>query len=316
MRRLSLILALSGLLVLVACTRPATPNAVHESKTFPVAAGKLVRLDVRSLDVHVKVADASTISATVDLQARSSSRAATKRWIERNTPVFEDSESVLEVRVPSVGRRGLVVVGFFHTEGRLELVIPPSCRLEVKTSSGDVTVEGEAPLAAPVRIDTTHGDVTVRGGVRELIAETSSGDVRVSGQALAVLEADTASGDVTLEGGSERVIVDTSSGDAKLEKLTGDLSADTSSGSVSASWEHLVAGNKIRVKTASGDVRLRLPEGTPLGGELNTSSGRVHSDFSPTREKHGRMMSFAAPRESVDVEVRTSSGNVNLRSRS
>lgn len=316
MRRLSLILALSGLLVLVACTRPATPNAVHESKTFPAAAGKLVRLDVRSLDVHVKVADASTISVTVDVQARSSSRAATKRWIERNTPVFEDSESVLEVRVPSAGRRGLVVVGFIHTEGRLDLVIPPSCRLEVKTSSGDVSVEGEAPLATPVRIDTASGDVTVRGGVRELIAETSSGDVHVSGHELAVLEADTASGDVILEGGSGRVIVDTSSGDAKLEKLTGDLSADTSSGDVSASWEHLVAGNKIRVNTASGDVRLRLPEGTPLGGELNTTSGRVHSDFSPTREKHGRMMSFAAPGESVDVEVRTSSGDVNLRSRS
>jgi hypothetical protein len=306
MRRLFLTLALGGLLALVACTRPAGPSAVHESKTFPAPAGKLVKLDVRSLDVHVKVADSSTISVTLDLQARSSSRAATKRWIERNTPVFEDSESVLEVRVPSIGRRGLVVVGFIHTEGRLELVIPPSCRLEVKTSSGDVSVEGEAQVSGPVRIDTSSGDVTVRGGVRELIADTSSGDVRVSGQALAVLEADTASGDVTLEGGSGRAIVDTSSGDARLEKLTGDLSADTSSGTVSASWERLVAG----------DVRLRLPEGTPLGGELNTTSGRVHSDFSPTSEKHGRMMSFVAPGASVDVQVRTSSGDVSLRARS
>jgi len=316
MRRFAFTLALSGLLVLVACARPSVPNAVHESKTFPAAAGKLVRLDVRSLDVHVKVAESSTISVTVDLKSRSSSRAATRRWIERNTPVFDDSESVLEVRVPSVGRRSLVVVGFIHTEGRLELVIPPSCRLEVRTSSGDVSIEGEPPLSGPVRIDTASGDVTVRDGVRELIADTSSGDVRVTGQALAVLEADTASGDVTLEGGAERVIVETSSGDARLEKLTGDLSADTSSGTVAANWERLAAGNKVRVRTSSGDVRLRLPEGTPLGGEINTTSGRIHSDFSPTREKHGRMMSFVAPGASVDLEVRTSSGDVNLRARS
>lgn len=316
MRRLTFILALGGLLVLAACTRPSTPNAVHESKTFPAAAGKLVRLDVRSLDVHVKVAEASTISVTVDLRARSSSRAATRRWIERNTPVFDDSESVLEVRRPGGARRGLVIVGFIHTEGRLDLVIPPSCRLEVRTSSGDVSIEGEGSLSRPVRIDTASGDVTVSGGVRELIADTASGDVHVTGPALAVLEANTASGDVTLEGGSERVIVDTASGDARLEKLTGDLSADTSSGGVSASWERLAAGGKIRVSTSSGDVRLRMPEGTPLGGDVNTTSGRIHSDFSASREKRGRMMSFAAPGASVELEVRTSSGDVNLRARS
>jgi hypothetical protein len=316
MRRLTSILALGGLLVLAACTRPSTPNAVHETKTFPAAAGKLVRLDVRSLDVYVKVADASTISVTVDLRARSSSRAATRRWIERNAPVFDDSESVLEVRRPSGARRGLVIVGFIHTEGRLDLVIPPSCRLEVRTSSGDVSIKGEGALSGPVRVDTASGDVSVSGGVRELIADTASGDVRVTGPALAMLEADTASGDVTLEGGSERVIVDTASGDARLEKLTGDLSADTSSGGVSASWERLAAGGKIRVSTSSGDVRLRLPEGTPLGGEVNTTSGRIHSDFSPSRERHGRTMSFAAPGASVEIEVRTSSGDVNLRARS
>jgi hypothetical protein len=316
MRRLTFILTLGGLLVLAACTRPSTPNAVHESKTFPVAAGKLVRLEVRSLDVHVKVAEASTISVTVDLRARSSSRAATRRWIERNTPVFDDSESVLEVRLPSGARRGLVIVGFIHTEGRLDLVIPPSCRLEVKTSSGDVSIEGQGALSGRVRVDTASGDVTVSGGVRELIADTASGDVRVTGQALAVLEADTASGDVTLEGGSERVIVDTASGDARLEKLTGDLSADTSSGGVSASWERLAPGGKIRVSTSSGDVRLRLPEGIPLGGDINTTSGRIHSDFSASREKRGRTMSFAAPGASVELEVRTSSGDVSLRARS
>jgi hypothetical protein len=312
MRRFAPILALCAVLVLAACAKPSGPQAIHQSHTFPAAAGKLIRLNVRSLDVHVKVAEASAISVTVALEARSSSRAATKRWIERNTPVFEDSDSVLEVRLPSSRHGGVVVFGFLHTEGRIELVVPPSCRLDVKTSSGDVTVAGETTLSGLVRVDTSSGDVTVDGGVRELIADTSSGDVRVTG-ALATLEADTSSGDVTLQGGSERVIVDTSSGDAKLEKLSGDLSADTSSGRVSANWDRLAAGTKITVRTSSGDVRLRVPEGTPLAGEIKTTSGSINSDVPGTGDKHGRAMSFATQGASVGVEVRTSSGDVSVR---
>jgi hypothetical protein len=316
MRRSTPILALCVAVVLVSCARSSTPQAVHESRTFPAAPGKLIRLEVRSLDVHVKVAEASAISVTVDLQARSSSRSATKRWLERNTPVFEDSNSVLEVRLPSGSSHGVVIFGFLHTEGRLDLVVPPSCRVDVRTSSGDVTIAGDAVLSGPVRVDTSSGDVTVSGGVRELIVDTSSGDVRVTGPPLAALEADTSSGDVRLEGGAERVLVDTSSGDARLEKLTGDLSADTSSGGVSAGWERLAAGAKIRVRTSSGDVRLRVPEGTPIGGEVETHSGHIHSDFQGSSDKRGRTMSFVAPGTSVGVEIRTASGDVSLRTRS
>ena len=110
--------------------------------------------------------------------------------------------------------------------------------------------------------------------------------------------------------------MDTASGDAKLEKLTGDLSADTSSGDVSAGWERLSAGAKIKVRTSSGDVRLRVPEGTPVGGEINTTSGRIHSDLPGSSDKRGRTMSLTTPGTGVGLEVRTSSGDVTLRTRS
>jgi hypothetical protein len=316
MHRLTATAVVVILLAAPACVRRAVPSTVHESRTFPVTAGKLIRLDVRSLDVDVKVAEASTISVTVDLQVQSSSRAWTRRWLERNTPIFEDSQSVLEVRLPERERRSLVLIGFVHTRGRLDVVVPPSCRLEVKTASGDVKIAGEATLADPVRVTTSSGDVRVSGGVNTLIAHTASGDVRVAGSALAQFEADTASGDVALAAGSARTIVDTASGDIRLEKLTGDLSADTSSGDVWATWEQLAAGCKLRVRTSSGDVRLRLPEGTALKGEIDTSSGRIHSQFSGKADRRGHALSFEAAGEGVDLEVRTSSGDVSLRSHS
>jgi DUF4097 and DUF4098 domain-containing protein YvlB len=316
MRRCTPIVVSCLVLVLASCARPSAPSSVHETRTFPAAPGKLIRLDVRSLDVHVTVVEGSTVSATVDLHVRSSSRNAGKRWLERNTPVFEDSESVLDVHLPGGSHGGLVIFGFLHTEGRLELEIPSACHLDVKTSSGDVTIAGGVALSGPVRVDTSSGDVKVTGGVRELIADTASGDVRVSGPPLAALEADTSSGDVTLEAGAERALVDTASGDARLEKLSGDLSVDTSSGTVSAGWESLPAGAKIRVRTASGDVRLRVPEGTAFAGEVSTRSGRIRSDLPASAERRGRTMSFSASGPSVGLEVRTSSGGVSLLTRS
>jgi len=311
MRRPVLVLALVVLMVTAGCRRPTTPHSVHETHTFPVAPGKLVRIEARSLDVQVKVAEASTITVTVDLEARASSRGAAQRWIEHNTPAFDDSPSALEVSQPK-GARGILVFGFLHTTGKLVLTVPPACRLEVRTASGDVTIGGEGPLAGPVRVNTSSGDVRVTGGARELIVKTSSGDVRVSGPPLSVVEADTSSGDVILESGAAKALVDTSSGDVKVRKLTGDLMADTSSGDVSVGWDHLASGAKIRVRTASGDVGLRLPEGTPLRGEVSTTTGRITSDFSGSSDRREHRLSFAGSGEGVEIEVRTTSGDAAL----
>jgi hypothetical protein len=312
MRRPVLVTALVILLVTAGCKRPSTPQSTNESRTFPVAPGKLVKIDLRSLDVDVKVAEASAITVTIELQARASSRAAAQRWIQRNAPVFEDSPSTLEVTQPR-GTRGILVFGFLHTKGKLELTVPPSCRLEVRTASGDVTILGEAWLAGPVRVNTSSGDVRVTGGARELIVKTSSGDVRVSGSPPALVEADTSSGDVIVDSGAAKALVDTSSGDVRVKKLTGDLMVDTSSGDVSVAWERLAPGAKVHVHTTSGDVGLHLPEGTPLRGEISTTSGRISSDFAGSSDRREHHLSFAGSGESVEIEVRTTSGDAVLR---
>jgi DUF4097 and DUF4098 domain-containing protein YvlB len=294
-----------------ACIRARVPLSKHETKTFPAAAGKLVRLDVRSLDIEVVVAQADSITAEVDIDARSSSRAAARRWLESHAPVFEDSSSALEIRQPS-SRTGIVLFGYMDTKARVKLVIPPECRLEIRTSSGDVSVTGDAAVAGPVRIRTTSGDVTVTGGLKELIVKTSSGDVMVRHEVLTALEADTTSGDVTLESGSQRAIIGTSSGDVRLEQLQGGLSVDTSSGEVAASWAALAAGTKVRVHTTSGDVKLRVPATARLRGQISTRSGNIHSDISGTSDRREHELSFTTSGDAIEIDVHTSSGDVNV----
>jgi hypothetical protein len=312
MRRLTVFLFLLVLAPALACVRRPVPTKVHETQTFPAAPDKLVRLDLRSLDVKVTVVQASVITATVALEARSSSRSSARRWIERNTPVFDDSPGKLEVRQPK--RDGVVVIfGFMFNKGVIELTVPPTCHLEITTTSGDVTIQGDESVSGAVRVTTSSGDATVLGGVRELIVKTSSGDVRVKGGSLGALQADTSSGDVTLQSGSERTLVETSSGDVHLDRLGGDLSADTSSGDVHAQWDRLPANQKVRVHTSSGDVRLRVPGDITPNGEISTTSGRIVSDFPGTNERHEHQLTFASSGGGVGFDIHTSSGDVTVR---
>ncbi len=312
MRRAVLAATLTVLITGAGCVRVRTPLAVHETHTFAAAPDKLVRLEVGSIDVHVTVTEGTAITATLDLDARSSSRGAAKRWIANHTPTFEDSVSALEVRLPS-RHRGIFVLGYLNGRARLDLTVPPACRLQLRTSSGDISVAGDAVLAGPVRATTSSGDLAVEGGVRELIARTSSGDIRVTRRPLVALEADTSSGDVTLESGAERATVDTSSGDIRMEGLAGDLSTSASSGDVSANWKQIAPGANVRIRTSSGDVRIRIPAGTALAGEIATSSGSIHSSIDGTRGRHDHQLSFTASGAAVAIDVRTTSGDVSVR---
>ncbi|HVN76616.1 MAG TPA: DUF4097 family beta strand repeat-containing protein [Thermoanaerobaculaceae bacterium] len=312
MRSSILVAAVAVALAAGGCARPSVPLSTQETKTFPAAPGKLVRFDVRSLDVEVEVAPASAITATVEVDARSSSRAAARRWVETHTPAFEDSADTLEVR-QGARRSGIVIFGYLNAKARVKVTIPPGCRLEIRTTSGDVAVAGDATVTGPVRITTTSGDVKVTGGLKELIVKASSGDVVVRRQALTALEADTTSGDVTLESGSERTIVGTTSGGIRLENLTGALSADASSGEVAASWSSVPADAKLRVRTTSGDVRLRIPEGAVLRGRISTSSGTIRSDLkggTSDRREHELLLDATGP--AAELDVRTSSGDVSV----
>lgn len=295
----------------LSCVAASAPARAHLSQSFPAPAGKLVRLELRSLDAEVSVVPGDVIKVDVDLEARSSSPAAARRWVERRTPTFEDTPTRLDVRVPS-SRGGLFLVGFFESHGKVRVVLPPTCKLEVESSSGDVQLSGDAPLDGAVHIDTSSGDVEVRGGVSQLVVETSSGDVRVDGPRLELLQAQTSSGDVRLRGGARRAIIDTSSGDVILRSLSGELSAHTSSGDVRADWQGIASQTRVSAEATSGDVTLSLPSSAEPHGTLETRSGRIDSEFKGQSDRRDHTLTLDGG--GIDLTVHTSSGDITLRS--
>jgi hypothetical protein len=63
-------------------------------------------------------------------------------------------------------------------------------------------------------------------------------------------------------------------------------------------------------------VRFRIPAGTPLKGGISTHSGRLASDVAGTKEERGHQLSFTGTGEATAIEVRTTSGDVFLHTRS
>ncbi|MEP0775490.1 MAG: DUF4097 family beta strand repeat protein [Acidobacteriota bacterium] len=322
--RLTLVSVLALASLAGGCHSPSSPLAEHkETTTFPAADGKLVRIELTSLDPEILVAAGDSITVEVNLSARAGSRAAAARWVERRRPRIDDSPAALEIRA---GRRaGAFFVGSLRTSSQLRVVLPPTCRLEVTTSSGDVRIDGTETLSSPVRVATTSGDVTVRGGVRTLEVKTTSGDLRLSGKELENLQLRSTSGDATVRAPLRSLLADTTSGDLRLEGLTGSLSIQTTSGDVRAEWASLSPDTRIRVGTTSGDVRLRLPSLADLTGELRTRTGNVRTQASGRWERKDRhYVLLPAPPEAPPaeappgragstVEVSTRSGDISLR---
>ena len=116
-----------------------------------------------------------------------------------------------------------------------------------------------------------------------------------------------------LESGAHKVAVDTASGDVRLEGLTGGLTAEASSGDVTASWRSVPRGEKIRIRTSSGEVTLRLPSDTTLAGEARTRGGSLRSSFEGVEVRREKAIRFAAAVGGVELDISTGSGDIVIR---
>jgi hypothetical protein len=306
----SIVLTAAAVLAAAGCSRRLTASDSSKSFTFAATEAKLVKVDIRSLDLEVTAVEGSEIHATVRLEARSSSSAVARRWVERNMPELTDSSTTLAVTQPR-SSGAYLFAGFLHTAGRITLEVPRQCLLEVSTASGDIELDGRVAFASPVHIATSSGDVHVEGGANDLTVKTTSGDLTVEGAPLASLDVETNSGDVRVRSGSSRVLVDSTSGDVRLAALDGDASIDTSSGDVWATWDELASGHSIRIDTSSGKVSLRIPRETTGTGEIRTSSGRIRSDLEGDWDRRHHTLSLTGG--GITFDVRTVSGDVSIR---
>ncbi|WP_141014597.1 DUF4097 family beta strand repeat-containing protein [Nocardioides sambongensis] len=170
--------------------------------------------------------------------------------------------------------------------------------VRVKNGSGDVRLDQVGGVAV---LDTGSGAVQVASGEGELRIRSGSGDVAV-GRAGAASSISTGSGDVRLGAALADVVVKTGSGGLAIEQAEADVAMTTGSGS-------LVIGaasrGRITAKGASGDLRIGVPDGTPVWTDISTVTGRVRSDLRSVGEPQ-------PGQDHLELRAVTVSGDVTL----
>jgi hypothetical protein len=303
-------LILAILVLLPFSAAQAAQKDLAQTDHFPSAEGKMVVVHANGLDVRMRVADVSQIEVETELHIGNVGEEKAQRWIESHTPVFADEEGKLSVLIEP-GKSGFLGFGRLSARARLALLVPGDVVPDLTTTGGTLSVRGDFPHAAPIRLRTSTGDIDLTGAAKSLDVRSTSGDVQLEViRPLERLFARTSSGEVRLTGGAREARVETASSKIWLENLSGDVNVSTSTGKVTLRWDRLDVGASVRVRSSSGRVHLVLPTDSRPQGTLTTTTGDIRSDFPGEISEDGGSLTLQGDGPSFDVE--SASGDILL----
>jgi lia operon protein LiaG len=174
---------------------------------------------------------------------------------------------------------------------------------QIKFNIGVLIVDTNVELLLPekiydsIKIDTSSGDILVKElKANETLFETSSGEIKID----------------DLESPKNQFF--TSSGEMELSNITGNLSAESSSGDIIVENNH-VTGD-INANTSSGDVTVEfLNDPTSLSIDFNASSGNgeVTLDGVNFEERSENKIRGQIGSGDFSLSVQTSSGDFYLK---
>ena len=200
----------------------------------------------------------------------------------------------LTISYESLSWEGLL--GFLkpcHDRAAVTITVPADCPIQLGVLSASAIVSG---LRSGAAVKGMSGEVTLDGVAGNVEAETMSGEI-------AARDID---GEVRFTSMSGGLVL----ADGWLDRLE----ANTMSGQVAADVT-LRAGGDVHVSTMSGDVTLRLPEGSDAQVRLRSTSGAVRSEFESLRAAKApasHTVSGNVGAGTGRVSVSTMSGSVTL----
>jgi DUF4097 and DUF4098 domain-containing protein YvlB len=249
------------------------------TETFQTPAP--VRLDVRLGSGEIRLETSDVAETTVTLEPLRDNEASIAAVEEARIEQRGD-EILVDVRGPRRLLRGADVL--------VEIRCPDESSVRAKTGSADVEGHGRfgsvkvetgsgdvqfSEISGDAEINAASGDVQIsRVGGRGRI-NTASGDVQlgsVGGEA----RINSASGDVQIREAANRLEVNTASGDVLVREASSSVSSNSASGDQTIGS---VSEGKVDLKSASGDLKIGIREGSTLWVDARSRSGDVSSEL-------------------------------------
>ena len=245
-----------------------------------------VRLDVRLGAGEVRLETSDTQQTTVELEPLRDNDASREAVENARVELREHGgrhEVVIDVR-----GRGRSILR--NTEVLVAVSCPDGTSVESKTGSADIEAHGRF---GSVELETGSGDVSLGEIAEDAKVDAASGDVQVAsvgGNA----RINTASGDVQVRSVGGDAKINSASGDVIVREVGGELSINSASGDVlvrearssvsvnTASGDQQlgsISTGRVDLKSASGDLRVGIAEGSLLRVDARSRSGEVRSEL-------------------------------------
>jgi Putative adhesin len=274
-----------------------------------------VRLEVRLGAGEIRLETSDVQETTVVLEPLRDNDASTAAITNARVELRDRAdghEVVVDVRDRGRGLGGI----FRGAEVLVSITCPNGASVESKSGSADVVGRGRF---GAVEVETGSGDVEF-GEVAEARVNAASGDVQL-GDVGGDARVNTASGDVQMRSVGGEAKINSASGDVILREVAGELSVNTASGDVlvretaaavnvnTASGDQeigSVGAGKVTLKSASGDLKVGIPEGTNLWVDARSRSGEVRSELPVSDlppEGEGPVVELRANTMSGDITV-------------
>lgn len=170
--------------------------------------------------------------------------------------------------------------------------------VRLSTGAGDVTLEAVDGVA---HLKTGAGDISVESLGAESEIKAGAGTITV-GHVRGVTQLKTGAGSIHVEQATAPVTLKSGSGDLSVGATGEDATLSAASGDVRIAR---MTSGQANLKNVSGNIRLGIPDGTPVWTDVSTSTGRVRSTLSPTGAP-------ADGQDHVEVRARSLSGDIYL----
>ena len=272
-------------------------------ESFQVSDGENLVISVNDADVEVATYDGTEALVNVYLEGRDMNKAR-GYFEDQNFEVTLDGENLYIKTFPRRKNYNWNQTG--NAQIHVEVRIPYSFNVNIKTDDGDVVVED---LEGELLVATSDGDVF--GGAfsgPQINIRTSDGDIETAEIAADEVYIVTSDGDINLEDvNAGELRVRTSDGDITAQYLTGASTISTSDGDISI---RSLEGEEVQVRTSDGEIKAGIVDANRAS--FVTSDGNIVLD-----EVSGELTAKTSDgdvevslADATDINLRAGDGNV------
>jgi DUF4097 and DUF4098 domain-containing protein YvlB len=305
-RHLAVFFLFGGLLLL--STTDLAVAAEYEAnldRSFSISGPAKLNIDADRGSITVKTDSTDKVQVLVFRKIKGGSQEKADEHFKNHEVTFSQDGNNISIVAKNKKIQRSFTFADAGLEVRYEIIAPRKLDVDLKTSGGNIVV---GDVDGQVLARTSSGEIKLSHVSGTVNAADSGGNISIE-EVGGTLVTKTSSGSITVGKARAKAEAANSGGDIRIVEAGGDVVASTSSGSIKLSN---VKGN-VEVKDSGGDINIDSANGNVTA---STSSGSIHlgsagGEHVTLRDSGGNIETGEA---AGTVTLETSSGSIKVKS--